>query len=93
MMYNVKRIQRLTLGILLSIGTVFALANNEPFTPKKDREALKKVAIEKDPSLPNVLLWGDSISIGYTGHVMLMMKGVANVSRIKGNAGDTNRGV
>lgn len=34
-----------------------------------------------DPSLPNVLILGDSISIGYTLHVRRLMQGKANVFR------------
>lgn len=36
---------------------------------------------QADPSLPNVLLLGDSISIGYTLPVRAMLKGKANVYR------------
>lgn len=46
---------------------------------------------EKD--LPRVLLIGDSISIGYTDDVVQMLKGKAVVERVKGNAGDTGRGL
>ena len=43
--------------------------------------------------LPKVLIMGDSISIGYTSHVVENLKGVAEVRRHKGNAGPTIRGV
>jgi acyl-CoA thioesterase-1 len=43
--------------------------------------------------LPKVLIIGDSISIGYTPHVIDNLKGVAEVKRHKGNAGPTIRGV
>ena len=43
--------------------------------------------------LPKVLIMGDSISIGYTSHVIENLKGVAEVRRHKGNAGPTIRGV
>lgn len=43
--------------------------------------------------LPKVLIMGDSISIGYTPHVVENLKGVAEVKRHKGNAGPTIRGV
>ncbi len=43
--------------------------------------------------LPKVLIMGDSISIGYTPHVIENLKGVAEVRRHKGNAGPTIRGV
>lgn len=34
-----------------------------------------------DPNLPNVLILGDSISIGYTREVRYLLRGVANVAR------------
>jgi len=43
--------------------------------------------------LPKVLIMGDSISIGYTPHVVENLKGVAEVKRHKGNAGPTIRGM
>ena len=61
------------------------------YTPEQDKKALKqKAALKAD--LPNVLLIGDSISIGYTPPVVEALKGVANVRRAKANCGDTNRG-
>jgi len=64
----------------------------EFFTPKADRKKLK-VQLPHIEGLPNVLLIGDSISIGYTPHVMLELKGKANVARIPQNGGDTARGL
>ena len=46
-----------------------------------------------EPSLPKVLIIGDSISIGYTPHVVRLLEGVAEVKHHKGNAGPTMRGV
>ncbi|TWU59673.1 hypothetical protein V7x_54470 [Crateriforma conspicua] len=46
-----------------------------------------------DASLPNVLLIGDSISIGYTTAVRSQLSGVANVYRPPTNCGPTTRGV
>lgn len=46
-----------------------------------------------DPSLPRVLLIGDSISIGYTVDVQNNLKGHANVHRIPTNGGPTTRGL
>lgn len=46
-----------------------------------------------DPKLPRVLLIGDSISMGYTIPVREALRGVANVRRIPGNAGMTERGL
>jgi acyl-CoA thioesterase-1 len=46
-----------------------------------------------DPKLPNVLLIGDSISIGYTSTVRAKLQQQANVFRIPVNGGDTGRGL
>lgn len=45
------------------------------------------------PSLPNVLLIGDSISIGYTLPVREQLSGIANVFRPLANCGPTIRGL
>lgn len=49
--------------------------------------------IEDDPSLPRVLLVGDSISIGYTLATREALQGVANVHRIPTNGGPTSKGL
>ncbi len=49
--------------------------------------------VAQGKELPKVLIMGDSISIGYTSHVVENLKGVAEVRRHKGNAGPTIRGV
>jgi hypothetical protein len=48
---------------------------------------------EDDPALPDVLLIGDSISIGYTVDVRKLLKGKADVFRIPGNGQDSDFGV
>lgn len=45
--------------------------------------------VEKDTSLPDVLIMGNSISIGYTNNVRKELEGIANVYRIPENGGDT----
>ena len=47
------------------------------------------VFVENDPDLPNVLLMGNSISIGYTPYVRSALEGKANVYRIPDNGGST----
>ena len=49
--------------------------------------------IEDDPSLPRVLIIGDSISIGYTVPVRELLKGKANLHRPLTNCGPTKRGI
>jgi pimeloyl-ACP methyl ester carboxylesterase len=46
-----------------------------------------------NPSLPSVLLIGDSISIGYTADVRRLLENKANVWRVPVNGGPTTRGV
>jgi lysophospholipase L1-like esterase len=47
------------------------------------------VFVENDPKLPNVLIYGDSISIGYTEPVRDSLQGQANVYRLYCNGGDS----
>ena len=61
-------------------------------TPEKDKKGLTEKA-EIDAKLPNVLILGDSISIGYTRQVRRGLEGKANVIRPKANCGDTPRGL
>ena len=49
--------------------------------------------VTDDPSLPRVLVIGDSISIGYTLPLRAELRGVANVHRPPVNCGDTWRGL
>lgn len=49
--------------------------------------------VVNDPDLPNVLLIGDSISIGYTPAVRKQLAGAANVYRIPTNGGPTTKGL
>jgi pimeloyl-ACP methyl ester carboxylesterase len=46
-----------------------------------------------DPALPNVLLLGDSISIGYTPETRRLLAGRANVWRLPVNGGPTTKGL
>lgn len=71
-------------------------AGEKPFTPKSDVKG--DWSFTADPKLPNVLLIGDSISIGYTRLAREQLAGKANVYRPmhgKGpeNCGDTTRGL
>lgn len=60
----------------------------EFYTPEAD----KKKMVDQAPieaGLPNVLILGDSISMGYTNGVREGLKGKANLLRPKDNCGDT----
>jgi lysophospholipase L1-like esterase len=65
---------------------------------KQVAEHIMLAASEKKPAppnadLPQVLIIGDSISSGYTPHVVEMLKGEANVQRTMGNAQHTRNGL
>ena len=57
-----------------------------------DRNSLKELSVF-DPGLPNVLIVGDSISIGYTAPTIEALSGKANVRRINTNSGTTLNGL
>lgn len=63
------------------------------YTPSQDRDGLRAATAELNPDLPNVLIIGDSISIGYTKPTIERLSEVANVRRVKANCGDTNAGI
>ncbi len=105
------KLPTLLLSALLTLGGLPALAQSaKPAVPKapattaeKGSAAERKVTdlrITPDPKLPNVLLIGDSISIGYHQGVSEMLKGKANVFRpvnaktgAADNCSDTAKGV
>ncbi|NWK54148.1 SGNH/GDSL hydrolase family protein [Verrucomicrobiaceae bacterium N1E253] len=65
-------------------------------TPGKPKRGNRHPAFAKvvdDPSLPRVLIIGDSISIGYTAPVRAQLEGEANVHRIRANAGNSGRAI
>lgn len=62
------------------------------YTPDADQDGLKEPPAF-DPNLPNVLIIGDSISIGYTAPTIEALSGEANVRRIKANSGTTLNGL
>lgn len=72
-----------------SIGTVLvSLVFFACFAVSDDRDQSTL-----QPSLPNVLIIGDSISLGYTPHVVQMMEGKALVQHNSGNAQHTGTGL
>lgn len=84
-------LRNLSLFLIVTAAT-FAAA---PATPAAEKaKANPAFAPATDvPSLPRVLLLGDSISIGYTVAVREKLAGRANVHRPPENCGDTARGV
>lgn len=67
-----------TLLLLVLVGSVLACAAREGTAAEMKKGPW---VIEPDPALPNVLILGDSISIGYTVHVRKELAGKANVFR------------
>ncbi|MFC5050460.1 SGNH/GDSL hydrolase family protein [Rubritalea spongiae] len=47
--------------------------------------------VKNDPALPNVLIYGDSISIGYTQPLRAKMEGKANIYRLYHNGGNSTK--
>lgn len=89
----IRWLAALALGIA---AAVFAAEPAAPFTPAEDVEG--SWAFKPDPALPNVLILGDSISLGYTRMVRAQLAGRANVFRaMRGgrpdNCGDTRIGL
>jgi len=70
----------------------------QPYTPEEGSAELARNSraqrpAKVDPNLPNVLIIGDSISIGYTGTVSAKLAGKANVIHNTGNAEGTKLGL
>ena len=79
---------------LLFVTSVVSAQEKAKAKAKKKRApnpAFRKV--EDVPGLPQVLLIGDSISIGYTVSVQKLLAGKANVHRAMTNCGPTTRGL
>ena len=69
---------------LKALALLFALTNLLHAAPEKGSTAEKEKAnwsFTPDESLPNVLILGDSISIGYTLQVRKLLEGKANIYR------------
>lgn len=80
--------------LLGSLASAADQANSEQKKQKKVRKPNPVMQpIEDDPSLPRVLLLGDSISIGYTLAVRELLADKANVHRAPTNCGPTTRGI
>jgi len=78
---------------LTSLG--FLKSISKPNQPKKKPRRVNPVfaPIEDDPTLPRVLLIGDSISIGYTLPVRKLLAGKVNIHRVPTNARHTGIGL
>ena len=79
--------------VLLSSWLLAADAPVAKSTVAKKAPNPAMAPIVDEPSLPRVLLIGDSISIGYTLPTRELLKGKANLHRIPVNGGPTSNGV
>ena len=96
---------RTTFSILAITVSLLSLAASAPQTAAQTAaraskpetgsraETSKKLhwSFTPDPALPNVLILGDSISIGYTLQVRKLLEGKANVFRPLNTRGDAAR--
>ncbi|MEP2775913.1 MAG: SGNH/GDSL hydrolase family protein [Luteolibacter sp.] len=76
----------------LCIGSVYAGSAEDAWVKlvgEKFSERPEFAFVENDPALPNVLIYGDSISIHYTERLREKMAGKANVYRLYCNGGDS----
>lgn len=80
------------LGLLLAADAPKPSQAETFVTPKQDRAGMNS-DVPIDKALPNVLILGDSISIGYTRQVREGLSGKANVIRPNANCGDTRHGL
>jgi len=78
---------------LTSLGYLKDVSKPKQSGKKQSRVNPVFAPITDDPSLPRVLLIGDSISIGYTLPVRKLLTGKANVHRIPTNARHTGIGL
>ncbi len=84
----------LTLVVLGAVRPAAAADDSKPAAARPARRAPNPslAPIADDPTLPRVLLIGDSISMGYTLPVREKLRGKANVHRIPTNGGPTTNG-
>jgi len=74
--------RRRFLGLFLpAAAAAFLVRQPEAYSSPLDTPGANRWGFTPDPALPNVLLIGDSISIGYTLNVRRLLKGKANVFR------------
>jgi acyl-CoA thioesterase-1 len=87
----------MTRAIVLTAAVCLLLAAGRLSAQDSAAQAAKAdpafAEVKDDPSLPRVLLIGDSISIGYTVPTRELLQGKANVHRIPENGGPTTTGL
>ncbi len=78
---------------LAAVGMVQAETAQEAWTAMVGKRMASRPAfafVEVKEGLPNVLIYGDSISIGYTPETRKALEGKANVVRLHCNGGDSS---
>ncbi len=81
------------LSFVLTAGAAAAGTAQEAWNKLAGPPALKQAAfayVSHNPQLPNVLIYGDSISIGYTPQLRAALSGQANLYRLHCNGGDAS---
>jgi lysophospholipase L1-like esterase len=92
MMKGTSLVAMFLAGCMLWAGSSFAGSAKDAWVKLVGKKAASRpemAFVQNDPALPNVLLYGDSISIGYTQQVRASLKGKANVYRLYCNGGDS----
>lgn len=80
--------------VLLSMAVGAWAQSAKPEPGSAERRAKKQpAAAPVDPKLPNVLIIGDSISLGYTPFVLAELRGKAHVIHAPGNNAGTTLGM
>jgi len=91
-MTHLVKFNTLLLLLVASSGVTFAETAEEAWNKlvgvKLDKNPMFAF-VENDPGLPNILIYGDSISMGYTQEVRKRLKGKANVYRMYRNCGSS----
>jgi lysophospholipase L1-like esterase/dienelactone hydrolase len=83
----------ISVGALTLLTATLAEAQITARKSTREKTDPSFAAIADDPSLPRILLIGDSISMGYTLPVRMALTGKANVHRPPDNCGPTTRGL
>ena len=79
-------------ALILALS-LFSFSFLEAQTKKKPVRVGPMTPIEEVAGLPNVLIIGDSISIGYTLPTRTLLKGKVNLHRIPTNGGPPTKGI
>ena len=92
-MTRLVKFNTLLLVLVASCGVTFAETAEEAWNTlvgvKLDGNPMFAF-VKHDPGLPSVLIYGDSISMGYTQEVRKRLEGKANVYRMYRNCGPSN---